>query len=62
MANRPVTITKTELAGYAQVMRDASIETWMVEAIRPDGTRIIITAGAIAPRGNEIDKMLGISR
>lgn len=60
MANRPVTITKTELAGYAQVMREAQVESWTVTAVRPDGTQIIIQAGAAASRGGEIDQMLGL--
>lgn len=60
MARRPVTIPKTELAGYAQVMREAQIETWTVTAVRPDGTQIIISAGSGATGSNEIDKMLGL--
>ncbi|WP_112873190.1 hypothetical protein [Paracoccus endophyticus] len=62
MAARPVTIPKNELAGYAQVMREANIEHWTVSAERPDGTRITITAGATTSGPNEIDKMLGIGR
>lgn len=60
MTARAVTIPKKELAGYVEVMREAQVENWTVTAVRPDGTQIIITASALAPRGNAIDKMLGL--
>ncbi|MFC0812555.1 hypothetical protein ACFHYO_10590 [Paracoccus panacisoli] len=60
MAARPATFTKLELTSYAQAMREAQIETWALTAVKPDGTTITLTAGAPAPRDNEIDKMLGL--
>ena len=61
MAPRPVSMTQKELTGVAKAMQEAGVPKWSVEVVKPDGTRMRISAGEDTAPANNIDKMLGIA-
>jgi hypothetical protein len=63
MANRPTAVSQKELEGYAKAMQAANVPVWTVEIVRPDGTRVTVSAGQpqAGYRGASLDRRLGIN-
>lgn len=62
MTKRKSTFTQAELIGYGKAMNEVGQPVWSVEALLPDGTRIVFQAGGATEKANPIDDMLGMTK